>query len=193
MYTPGSSSGDNNNPQEACCDLRHACLQTCGAGKAYCDEQFLKCGKTACDSIPEDDEEARKSCESSASMNQILVQFDTNCQRYELAQQSHCECVPKDQAPAKRERVLRAFYNKFNPEAVDKVAALAAKADTKGKLVALLLKLYQKYPAAIRKVKDPQQEMMEEMMKRAEKEKAEKEDEEDEIESDAEDLGTEEL
>ena len=180
-----SQALDSGSPHELCCDLRNACLQTCGASKSFCDDEFLKCGKTTCDNLT--DAEAKKSCESSSSMNQILVQLD-NCQKYDAAQASHCECVPKEDVSNKRERVLRAFYKKFNPEAMDKVPGLAAKADTPAKMVGLLLRLYKKYPTVIKKRKDPQQEAMEKIMKEAAEKK-----QEEEIESDAEDLGTEEL
>ena len=180
-----SQAQDSKSPHEVCCDLRSACLQTCGASKSFCDDEFLKCGTAACENLT--DAEEKKSCESSASMNQILVQFD-NCQKYDAAQSSHCECVPKAEVADKRERVLRAFYKKFSPEAVEKVPALAAKADTPAKMVGLLLRLYKKYPTVIKKRKDPQQEAMEKIMREA----AEK-NQEEEKESDAEDLGTEEL
>ena len=188
IFSPGLSS--SGSPQEVCCDLRNACLQTCGASKTFCDEEFIQCGKTACDNNVMDAEE-KKSCESSASMNQILVQLDNNCQKYDAAQHSHCECVPSAQAADRRERVLRAFYKKFSPEAVDKVPGLAAKADTPAKMVGLLLRLYKKYPSVIQKVKDPQQEAMEKLMKDAGNRANSNEDEE--TESDAEDLGTDEL
>ena len=91
-------------------------------------------------------------------------------------------CV--EQARTRAARLLQ----KFNPEAMDKVPGLAAKADTPAKMVGLLQRLYKKYPAVIKKVKDPQQEAMEKMMRDAAEKKKE-----DENESDAEDLGTEEL
>lgn len=185
IYSPGMNA---DTPQERCCDLRHACIQTCGSSKDFCDKEFLACGNTACDSLTG---EEKKTCESSSSMNQILVKLDT-CQKYDAAQYSNCECVPKEDAASRRERVLRAFYKKFNPDAVDKVPGLAAKADTPAKMVGLLLKLYHKYPAVIKKVKDPQQEAMDRMMKKA-TEKAENKEEDDDVESVAEDLGTEEL
>ena len=188
IMSPGSEKDGANDPQGRCCDLRHACLQTCGAMKAFCDEEFKKCSQAACDNI--DDADEKKTCESGAQVNQLMVQLDNNCANYDAAQRGHCECVAADQAPAKRERVLRAFYKKYNPEAVDKVPALVLKADTPAKFVGLLLKLYQKYPAVIKKIKDPQQEYMDRIMKEArDKEDVETEEEE----SDAEDLGTEEL
>lgn len=199
--------GDQNkadsktDPQERCCDLRHACLQTCGAKKAFCDEQFKTCSKAACDTI--DDEESKKKCESGASINQLMVQLDT-CAAYNTGQASHCECVAKGaDAAAARERVLRAFYKKYNPTNVDKVAGLAAKADTPAKMVGLLVKLYDKYynheAGLIKKVKNPQQDYMDQILKET-KEKTSGDNDgpkqneaAEDMESDAEDLGTEEL
>jgi len=186
IFSPGANA---DTPQESCCDLRHACIQTCGSSKAACDKEFLACGITACETLTG---EEKKTCVSSSSMNQILVQLDT-CQRYDAAQYSNCECVPEKEAANRRERVLRAFYKKFNPDAVDKVPGLAAKADTPAKMVGLLLKLYKKYPTVIKKVKDAQQEAMDKLMKEAAEKAENKDDGDDEVESDAEDLGTDEL
>ncbi|MGA1534521.1 MAG: hypothetical protein ACO4B4_08440 [Planctomycetota bacterium] len=199
MMAPGGGGNDSGDksPHERCCDLRHACLQTCGSMKAKCDEDFKACGEAACAALT--DEGQRKSCESTASIHQLMIQFD-NCAKYDADQRGHCECVVAADAPARRERVLRAFYKKYNPDAVDKVPGLVQKADTRAKMVGLMLKLYQKYysDGVIRKVKDPQQEMMEKIMREA-REKDDKEAEtennndDEEKASDAEDLGTMEL
>jgi hypothetical protein len=153
---------DDDDPMRICCDLRHACLQTCGSIKTFCDEEYVQCGKDVCAAMT--DEEQKSKCEKSASINDIMVKMD-GCQRYDQEQYKHCECVPKDSVQKKRERVIRAFYKKYNPENVDKVSGLIQKVDTTAKMVGLLLKLYKKYPTVIQKVKDPQQEMMEKIMK----------------------------
>jgi hypothetical protein len=202
MMTP---SDDTNRE---CCDLRNACLQTCGAKKAYCDKQYLLCSKEVCAKISNDNDGARKKCESSSSIQELLINLDT-CQKYDEAQSSHCECVPKAEAAARRERIIRLFYKKFvPPDQIDKVAALAAKVvneESDSKFVGLLLKLYKKYPQVIQTINDPQQEYMERVMKEARgKDTASgrgsgrdsssvKDEEEHEESSDAEDLGTMEL
>lgn len=183
--------GDKNDPQTPCCDMRQACLQTCGTIKTYCDEEFLKCTKATCAAM--DTTAAKEDCEKSAGIHELMVNMD-RCQKYDSEQYSHCECVSKDAAPAKREKVLRAFYKKFNPDNVDKVSSLAKKAETPRKMAGLMLKLYKKYPQVIKKIKDPQQEMMDKIMREAqEKKDKEPEKEEEEDDSDAEDLGTDEL
>ena len=164
---------DEKDPMRPCCDIRHACLQTCGSVKTICDEEYVQCGKDVC--VAMTDEEEKSKCEKSASINDIMVKMD-GCQRFDQLQSKHCECVPKDKVQTKRERVIRAFYKKFNPENVDKVSGLIQKVDTTAKMVGLLLKLYKKYPAVITRVKDPKQEMMEKMMK----ESREREEDEDE-------------
>jgi hypothetical protein len=111
----------------------------------------------------EGDEEKKSKCEKSASINDLMVKMD-NCKRYEQEQYTHCECASKETVQKKRERVLRAFYKKFNPENMSKVSDLVKKVDTPAKMVGLLLKLYKKYPDVIKKIKDPQQEMMEKVM-----------------------------
>lgn len=157
-----SGISDDDDPMRVCCDLRHACLQTCGSIKTFCDDEYVQCGKDICAAMT--DEEQKSKCEKSASINDIMVKMD-GCQRYDQEQYKHCECVAKDSVQKKRERVIRAFYKKYNPENVDKVSGLVQKVDTTAKMVGLLLKLYKKYPSVIQKVKDPQQEMMEKMMK----------------------------
>ena len=157
-----SGISDDDDPMRICCDLRHACLQTCGSIKTFCDDEYVQCGKDICAAMT--DEEQKSKCEKSASINDIMVKMD-GCQRYDQEQYKHCECAAKDSVQKKRERVIRAFYKKYNPENVDKVSGLVQKVDTTAKMVGLLLKLYKKYPSVIQKVKDPQQEMMEKMMK----------------------------
>lgn len=195
----GGGLDDADDPTRICCDLRNACLQTCGSLKTFCDDEYLKCGKAACTSFPEGDEN-RSKCEKSSNINDLMIKMD-NCQKYDQEQYAHCQCVKKGpDAADKRERVLRSFYKKYNPEAVDKVPALAAKADTSGKFVGLLLKLYQKYPGVIQKIKDPQQEYMEKIMRDAKKSGGSTDDSnaaenngDDAKESDADDLGVDEL
>jgi hypothetical protein len=189
VMSQATASGEDD-PTKICCDLRHACLQTCGSLKSFCDEEYLKCGKEVCQDIS--NAEKRSKCESSSSINDIMIKMDSSCKRYDAEQYTHCECVPRADAAHKRERVLRAFYKKFNADAVDKVPALAKKADTTAKMVGLLLKLYKKYPAVIQKIKDPQQEYMEKMMRDA-KNDPESEDDEGADDSDVEDLGVDEL
>jgi hypothetical protein len=191
MQVFGGISNDDD-PMRICCDLRNACLQTCGSIKTFCDEDYVKCGKDVCTDIQDEDKKSK--CEKSSSINELMVKMD-NCQRYDQEQQSHCECVSKDMVQKKRERVIRAFYKKFNPESIDKVASLIQKVDTPAKMVGLLMKLYKKYPDVIQKVKDPQQEMMEKIMKEnREKEQTTPEDKIDvEVDSDADDLGVDEL
>lgn len=197
VFSAGSSNtNDKPSAQDMCCDLRHACLQTCGAPKDICDMEFTQCVSTVCDTIH--DVEEKKQCEQSVSISKLMVQMEQSCKKYDDAQRSHCECVPKQEVPGKRERVLRAFYNKFNRESIDKVEGLAKKADTSTKMVGLLLKLYKKYPEVIQKVQDPQQDYMEKIMKESrEKEKTEPKKQDrtvaDNDESEIEDLGTEEL
>ena len=189
----GRAGMDEDDPQRPCCDLRHACLQTCGSVKTACDEDFLKCTKNVCNVM--DTEEQREKCHSSASIHELMVKMDA-CRKYDAEQYSHCDCVPKNQAPAKRQRVLRSFYKKYNPDSIDKVEGLAQKADTSRKMAGLLMKLYKKYPQVIKQVKDPQQEMMERMMRDAEKTNSNSKEpatEEKVDESDAEDLGVDEL
>jgi hypothetical protein len=198
VMSAGGSGDDENDPQVKCCDLRHACLQTCGAAKTFCDDSFTKCNADACAALAAtgDDDDPKSKCESTVKIQELMVKLEQSCQKYDAAQKSHCECVDKGKKVAdKRERILRNFYKKFNPDGIDKAAALSAKADSATKFVHLLVKLYQKYPQVVKKVKDPQQEYMERIMREAKLKDNDKteSDEADDNDSDAEDLGTEEL
>lgn len=151
MFSP--KGGGDNEKTTACCDQRNACLQTCGSIKTFCDEEFMKCAKASCEDLTG---EEKDSCDKSVNMHELLLKLDT-CQRYNKEQSEHCECVPKESVESKREKVLRAFYNKFNKENVAKTPELAKKASTTAKMAGLMMKLYKKYPQVIKKIKDPQQ------------------------------------
>jgi hypothetical protein len=167
---------------EQCCDLRNTCLQTCGTIKTLCDEEFTKCSDDVCAKAddPED-------CKKSTSIHKLMIQM-SSCQAYDSEQYSHCECVPKEDAPKRRQDVLRKFYKKFSPDSLDKVEGLAKKADTPRKMATLMQKLVKKYyPETVKKIKDPQQEMMERMVK-VSREKDSKQKDDDENENEKEDV-----
>jgi hypothetical protein len=185
------------DPNAICCHLRHACVQTCGSVKSLCDDEFLKCSQKICDSMKRPDD--KKQCESTMGVHKMMVQMDP-CHKFDANQYSRCECVPKSKAASKREQVLRSFYRKYNPKSIDKVEGLAKKADNPLKMAGLLMKLYQKFPDAIQKTKDPQQEMMEKLMNDPEAKAKAKEtlakemkQEQDDGSSTVEDLGVDEL
>jgi len=193
MFQPNQAK--EADPLETCCDLRHACLQTCGAVNTHCEDEFSKCSDKTCDSI--NDADVKQKCKSSASITKMMIGMQQGgCQNFDAYQHNACDCVATgDKANEKRERILRNFYKKFNPDSIDKVPALAKKIDgNKRKMVGLLLALYKKFPKSINKIKDPQQERMEQMMKDVQNEKKEEVvEEEEEDDSGTEDLGTDEL
>jgi len=181
MSAPGS---DANQLHESCCDKRTACLQICGNTKMNCDDEFSQCTKDVCSKA--NDEEK---CLKSTSILSMMVNFE-NCQTYDQLQNSHCNCVASEDVPKERQEILRKFYKKFSPDSVDKVEGLAKKADTTKKMANLMGKLVRKYyPETIQKIKDPQQEMMEKMMKGDEAKKRVKvEEEEHQDEEDVQEL-----
>mmetsp|Transcript_4758 Transcript_4758/g.7218 ORF Transcript_4758/g.7218 Transcript_4758/m.7218 type:complete len:262 (+) Transcript_4758:120-905(+) len=144
-----------------CCDLYHSCLQICGSTKSFCDSNLEVCMEKKCDSLQ--NASAKKECETAISTKKIMLQIST-CAEFNTAQKENCECVKKDEVSEKRSEVVSGFYKKFNPSAAEKAGALAAKATDSKKLAGLLFKLVEKYPKAIKKVKDPKQKMMEDMM-----------------------------
>lgn len=158
MFNPNESKG----PSVKCCDIRNACYQICGATKDFCDEQMQKCNTEVCNELP--NAELKESCEKQASINVALTKFG-GCRDYDAAQNSSCDCVKKDDAPERRKKVLERFYEKHAPDSLQKVEALAQKADSTKKLAALLTKLITKYPNAIKRIEDPNQRLMDDLMK----------------------------
>ena len=55
---------------QSCCDVRHACFSVCGSSRMNCEAAFSKCTKKACEFLP-DGGEARKGCDSAASMHSV--------------------------------------------------------------------------------------------------------------------------
>mmetsp|Transcript_54687 Transcript_54687/g.62040 ORF Transcript_54687/g.62040 Transcript_54687/m.62040 type:complete len:260 (+) Transcript_54687:192-971(+) len=179
---PGS---DANQIHESCCDKRIACLQICGNTKMNCDDEFQQCTKDVCSKASDEEK-----CLKSTSILSMMINFE-NCQTYDQMQHSHCNCVASEDVPKERQEILRKFYKKFSPDSVDKVEGLAKKADTTRKMANLMGKLVRKYyPETIQKIKDPQQEMMENIMKRDKAKEMVKEEnqEDDEEEEDVQEL-----
>ena len=162
VFTADMSSGDG--PVGDCCNRRTACFQTCGMSKAACDKAFETCSKNACNSIF--DPEAKKSCESTQSI-QVMMAGMGGCKDYDAGQASGCQCMAPEKAVARRERILRDFYKKYNPESEEsKVPSLIAKSgESNKKFATLMTQLVGKYPAAIKVKKSEQQEMMERIMR----------------------------
>lgn len=152
----GVGVGGGDEKYSVCCDRWHACYQTCGAPKKSCDESFKSCS----DGICMDDEE----CKRGAEMNTLLLGL-SGCTLYDQGQYGACECVKKEKREEKRAAALRSFYKRFAPDSVDKVDALAKKAETTAKLAAVFRKLHAKYPESIRVEVDDEMARMQEMMK----------------------------
>lgn len=147
---------------EGCCDQRNACLQICGASKVTCENEYKTCTSSICNSI--EDEEQKKSCESSSNMHSLMASI-SGCMEFDETQNQVCQCVAADKANERREQTLTDFYKKYNRESVDKVPGLVSKAENPRKFATLLSKLVKKFPESIKKIKDPTQKMMEEMMR----------------------------
>lgn len=158
-----------NKPSESekiiipCCDLLNACYQICGTSNVFCSKEAEACLDTKCDDL-KDNEEMHKSCKSDVSVKKIMLSFG-GCTSFDAGQKQNCKCVKKSEFDDKREETVHGFYKKFNPENIDKVEGLVKKASDQKKFAGLLYKLVKKYPRAIKKVKDPQQKIMEEMMR----------------------------
>jgi len=177
MMSMGSDVG--NEKYAFCCDQWHACYQTCGAAKASCDAIFKKCSAVKCGS---DDK-----CKSSADISIMMVEIG-GCKAYNQDQNQACECVGKDKIVTKRSDVISAFYKKFSPGSISKAPALAIKTETNGKMAVLFRKLLNKYPLAIKKVKDPSVDRYEEMMRNSAKREPPKRESETSAGSDEENL-----
>ena len=147
-----SADKTDDGPVGACCDVRNACVQLCGASRAACDTAFERCANATDD--------------KSASLHVLSAKLG-GCKGFDAGQAKACRCVETAKAAEKREQVLGDFYEKHNKAKKADVPKLAAKADNGKKFVALLTQLIGKYPKAIKRVKDPQQAWFEEMMNKA--------------------------
>lgn len=108
------------------------------------------------DMLEEEIEKEREECDSTTKL-MILLGEMAGCGAYDAHQHIHCQCVEKGKVEENMERVLRAFYEEYNPDAVDKVKGLLEK--TKGKKRSvfnkILMSLVNHYPAALTK-KEPE-------------------------------------
>ena len=67
----------------------------------------------------EEIEKEREECDSTTKL-MILLGEMAGCGAYDAHQHIHCQCVEKGKVEENMERVLRAFYEEYNPDAVDK-------------------------------------------------------------------------
>ena len=160
----GGRGGAGDGALGRCCDLRHACYGVCGSEKKFCDDQFSRCVSHKCGKIG--NSRAREKCESDGKLK-VMMSGLGGCKKFDESQRGACRCVADAKILAKRVQVLEAFYRKHNPAkagASKELKALAKKAATTPKFAKLLNKLVRKYPKSIKKVRDPQQAMFEDMM-----------------------------
>ena len=95
----------------------------------------------------------------------IMMSGLGGCSKFEDAQRAACRCVGDSRLKTSRLGVLASFYKKHNPEKPSKeLKALTRKAGSVEKFAKLLIKLVRKYPKSVKKIRDPQQAMFEDMM-----------------------------
>eukprot|EP00549_Striatella_unipunctata_P005324 CAMPEP_0118719590 /NCGR_PEP_ID=MMETSP0800-20121206/29579_1 /TAXON_ID=210618 ORGANISM="Striatella unipunctata, Strain CCMP2910" /NCGR_SAMPLE_ID=MMETSP0800 /ASSEMBLY_ACC=CAM_ASM_000638 /LENGTH=268 /DNA_ID=CAMNT_0006627015 /DNA_START=1 /DNA_END=807 /DNA_ORIENTATION=+ len=182
-------------PHAVCCNEWHACYQICGTTKAMCDEIFGKCAENVCSNGPPALEEQ---CKKTTSLSTLMVQMNTDCRPHEEAQMNACQCVSAKGASKKREEYLRTFYEQYSPEtAEEKVPGLVEKVSSSTpKLSSLMRKLVSKFPKSIvlqKSKKKSMEDFINMEYKQAGKKPGKDDITLDEEDSDAEDLGTEEL
>lgn len=164
MITISTDEKEDEKAFSPCCDQWHACYGVCGMSKKSCDDGYKTCWEKRCGK----DEE----CQKDADMAGIFIKFG-GCAKYNSAQYMACECVNESKAQDKREAAIRGFYKKYAPENVDKVPELAAKVkDSPSKVAGLFTKLLAKYPEAIKKTKDPNEELYKKAYRESEKAEA---------------------
>jgi hypothetical protein len=158
MMMAGGGGDGGGEKYGSCCDQWHACYQTCGVSKELCDDAFKSCSAGMC--LGDDQ------CKKDADLKIMMLGFG-GCQLFDKGQYSACDCSPKDKVEEKRSTALRAFYKKYAPDSIDKAAGLAKKADTTAKMAGVIRKLLAKYPSAIQKKVDPEQNKYAKMMQDA--------------------------
>jgi len=147
--------GGGDNRQDAfwpCCHQWFACNQVCGANKQYCDLRFRRCSEEKC--IGND------KCQQGANLKSMMIEMG-GCEKYDAYQSAACTCMQEEKAEARRAEAIRKFYKKYVPDSMDKVEGLSKKVETTSKMTALFIKLLEKYPEAIKYVKDDTMHMYE--------------------------------
>lgn len=107
--------------------------------KETCERRFEKCMKQQCKSEPKQQE-----CENNAAIYGLGVKM-MGCKAYQESQTEACECS-KDVETADRQR-LTAFFNAYDPSALDSVDDLLLK--YQGKRPVMFYRLLKKYPDAL--------------------------------------------
>ncbi|KAJ8608676.1 hypothetical protein CTAYLR_009402 [Chrysophaeum taylorii] len=158
-----------DDPLAHCCDVRQACDQICGASLKMCDEALELCMNTTCASV-----EDKEDCDRSAGIHRLMTQLGDGCKKFVPAQAQGCQCFAPDKAKRRREQVLTDLYKRYAPDSVSKVKGLVKKATTPKKYATLLVKVVEKYPAAIKKVQDQQQAYFENILRKAKADEANK-------------------
>jgi hypothetical protein len=154
---------------ETCCDVYQACTGICGMRYKTCEADFLSCMDTTC---AKQTSSLQDKCKQDMGLYKVLIQLG-DCSKYDSAQKSNCKCVAEDKADRKRKEVLTDFWKKNNkkkkklPQAADKL--LKKHGTSAKKFAKLLLRLVKKYPKAVTIQKNKQQQVMEELIKRTQR------------------------
>mmetsp|Transcript_50610 Transcript_50610/g.107808 ORF Transcript_50610/g.107808 Transcript_50610/m.107808 type:complete len:260 (-) Transcript_50610:44-823(-) len=150
-----------------CCHARNACYQVCGSDKHACDAEFERCLERGCEELPDVErdepldgmyedfahiEEERRECNEQKAFLVLLVQMG-GCGAYDAHQHLSCGCVEKKKLDEGREKLLRSFYEEYNPDGVGKVKGLVEKARGKKRSAfgKILVGLVNKYPDAVKR------------------------------------------
>ena len=160
---PSQGLGDENMHRD-CCDLRHACFQTCGVLRRRCVEDFEGCMLARCKVIAqraaatkkgdegyEDAQNRKTQCYMSARLHMITTNMG-KCESFETAQQRACYCMDLDRVDKRKRQVLEDFYKKHNEGKLDETQFIDKLVETKTtarQFGTLLYKLVKRYPAAI--------------------------------------------
>jgi len=153
---------------ETCCDVYQACYSICGMRKKTCETDFLSCMDTTCSNQKSSASIDR--CKKDMGLYKVLLQIG-DCSKYDTIQSSNCKCVAEDKANDKRILLLNDFWKKHSKKKKTKqeAAKLTKKYSTTKKFAKLLLKLVKKYPKAVSIQRNKQNQVMEELIKRSQR------------------------
>lgn len=174
----GSVNKEISDALAPCCDVYHSCFQICGTTKQFCNHNLETCMVDQCNTFT--DADSKKKCEAEIEMKKLMLQM-IQCREFYAGQRKGCKCVHAKDVEAKRKLSIRSFYKQYSPDDIDKADALGAKATNKHKHAGLIFKLVQKYPSGIKKIKDPKQKKMEDLMKNFSGEGSEATEKEEEV------------
>ena len=99
-----------------CCDRHDVCYSTCGATKAYCDEDLQKCVQKLCKEVFYMNRKCTSAARSYAQ--EVVKSAETGEYHYDNYQKKHCTCINEENVPEHKKALVREiFFNERHDSA----------------------------------------------------------------------------